>query len=194
MSIMRHLLLNGVCTTIFPTGSASLTEVGGGVLAMVKAYPQVFEVGNHTMYHCNLVRGGEGPYCPTARPSLARLRQELTDAAAIIQAGTGQAPIPYWRPPYGAYDAAVLDGAASVGYTTTVMWDVDTIDWRHVDDGGPTAAQIAGKVVDSTRTGSVVLMHLGGWNTRNALPWMLQQLRGERDLVPTSLSDVLRPD
>jgi peptidoglycan/xylan/chitin deacetylase (PgdA/CDA1 family) len=194
VSIMRYLLLKGVCTTIFPTGSASLTEVGGEVLAMLKAYPQVFEVGNHTMYHCNLVRGGEGPFCPVSRPSPTRLRQELTDAAAIIEAGTGQMPVPYWRPPYGAYDAAVLDGAASVGYTTTAMWDVDTIDWRHVDDGGPTAAEIAAKVVDGTRTGSVVLMHLGGWNTRNALPWMLQQLRTQRDLVPTSLSDVLQPD
>jgi peptidoglycan/xylan/chitin deacetylase (PgdA/CDA1 family) len=191
LDIMRYLLLNGVCTTIFPTGSASLTDVGADVLAMVKAYPQVFEVGNHTMYHCNLVRGGEGPNCPATRPSTTRVQRELTDAAAIIHAGTGRSPIPYWRPPYGAYDAAVLDAAASVGYTTTAMWGVDTIDWRQVRDGGPTAAQIAAKVVDESRGGTVVLMHLGGWNTRNALPWMVNKLNGQRDLLPTSLSDVL---
>jgi peptidoglycan/xylan/chitin deacetylase (PgdA/CDA1 family) len=191
LDIMRYLLLNGVCTTIFPTGSSSLTDTGAAVLAMVKAYPQVFEVGNHTMYHCNLVSGGEGPNCPVSRPSTARVQRELTDAAAIIRAGSGQRPIPYWRPPYGAYDSAVLNAAAGVGYTTTAMWGLDTIDWRHVNAGGPTAAQIAFKVVDGARGGTVVLMHLGGWNTRNALPWMLQRLDSQRDLLPTSLSDVL---
>lgn len=191
LDIMRYLLLRGVCTTIFPTGASSLTDVGGEVLAMVKAYPQLFEAGNHTMDHCNLVSGGEGPNCPTTRPRAARVQRELTDAATIIRAGTGRTPRPYWRPPYGAYDSGVLGAAAGVGYTTTAMWGVDTIDWKHVDDGGPTAAQIAAKVVERSRNGTVVLMHLGGWNTRSALPWMLLRLDTQRALLPTSLSDVL---
>jgi peptidoglycan/xylan/chitin deacetylase (PgdA/CDA1 family) len=191
LDIMRYLLLTGTCTTIFPTGAASQTAIGSQVLAMVKAYPQVFEVGNHTMYHCNLVSGGGDARCPTSRPTTARLQQELTQAAAIIQAGSGQHPIPYWRPPFGAVDSGVLAGAAAIGYTKTAMWHVDTIDWKHTNDGGPTASFMAAKVVGTVGNSSVVLMHLGGWNTRNALPAMLHGLRTSRFLTPTSLSDLL---
>ena len=191
VSTMKFLLLNGVCTTVFPTGQSSQTDAGARVLDMIRRYPQVFEVGNHTMWHCNLVSGGEGIHCPTTRPGASRVRRELTEAAAIIEAGTGRTPLPLWRPPYGAYDAGVLDAAASVGYTTTALWDVDTIDWRPTADGGPTAPQIAGRVVDASVGGSVVLMHLGGWHTLEALPSIVHRLRGERDLLPTSLSDLL---
>jgi hypothetical protein len=71
------------------------------------------------------------------------------------------------------------------------MWDVDTIDWRPVADGGPTAYQIASKVRTNAVSGSDVLMHLGGWNTREALPYMVEGLRA-RGLRPTSLSEMLR--
>jgi peptidoglycan/xylan/chitin deacetylase (PgdA/CDA1 family) len=119
------------------------------------------------------------------------MRQELRDAAAIIEAATGQSPHPYWRPPYGAYDNGVLDVVAGIGYTTTAMWGIDTIDWRQPRFGGPTAPQISGKVVGGAVNGTVVLMHLGGWKTRAALPAMIRGLRSQRDLVPTSISDLL---
>ncbi|HEX6129919.1 MAG TPA: polysaccharide deacetylase family protein [Candidatus Limnocylindria bacterium] len=191
LSIMRYLLLNGVCTTIFPTGASSQTDVGAAVLAMVRAYPQVFEVGNHTMNHCNLVTGENGAACPQRPMTAAEIRKELTSAAAIITEGSGQSPVPYWRPPFGAYNQFVLDAAAGAGYTTTAMWGVDTIDWLPVADGGPTAAQIVGRVVTNVQGGSVVLMHLGGYNTRQALPMTIHLLRTSRDLEPTSLSDLL---
>jgi peptidoglycan/xylan/chitin deacetylase (PgdA/CDA1 family) len=194
LRIMRYLLLHGVCTTIFPTGDSAETSIGSQVLAMVRRYPQVFEVGNHTMHHCNLVRGGEGPNCPASRPTSDRVRAELLNAAALISAATDQSPVPYWRPPYGAFDAAVLRAAASVSYTKTIMWDVDTIDWRPISQGGPTAADVAAKVVGNTSSGSVVLMHLGGFSTRDALPAMLHGLSRVRHLQPTTISQLLRLD
>jgi peptidoglycan/xylan/chitin deacetylase (PgdA/CDA1 family) len=194
MQIMRILLLNGVCATIFPTGAMSQTGVGGQVLAFVKAYPQLFEVGNHTMHHCNLAAGGGGSPttapCPTSPPSTTFIQRELTDAAAIIAAGAGQQPIPYWRPPYGAVNATVLNAAAGVGYTKTLLWDVDTIDWKEVIDGGPTAEQIATKVATRAVNGSNVLMHLGGWNTANALPSMIYRLRA-RGMALSTISDLM---
>ena len=191
ISIMDYLLLNGVCTTIFPTGTSSQTDVGAQMLAMAKAYPQVFEVGNHTLNHCNLVTGENGSACPQTPPSATRIRAELTSAASIIAGGSGQSPVPYWRPPFGAYNQYVLDAAAGAGYTTTAMWGVDTIDWKPVEQGGPTAAQIVAKVTANAQNGSVVLMHLGGYNTRQALPMTIHLLRTDRHLLPTSLSDVL---
>jgi peptidoglycan/xylan/chitin deacetylase (PgdA/CDA1 family) len=191
MVIAKRLLLYGVCTTVFPTGDAALTMAGNAVLEFMDDYPAVFEFGNHTKDHCDLVNGGGDTGCPTARPSASFVGSQLTSAGSIIGSVTGQSPIPYWRPPYGAHDAAVRSAAAAVGYPKTVMWDVDTIDWRPPPptDNGPTTVQIIDKVVAKTVSGSIVLMHLGGWNTYAALPSMVNGLRG-RGLVPTSVSDL----
>ena len=176
MSIMRYLLLNGVCTTIFPTGAAAGTPTGLAVLEMVSQYPELFEVGNHTMNHCDLVRGGGAAACPN-RGRLMDGWRELLDAAAVIEPLVGQSPVAYWRPPFGSYDTAVLIAAASASYTKTILWDIDTIDWRPVSQGGPTADQIAAKVVTGAQEGSVVLDHLGGYRTRSALPAVIFGLR-----------------
>jgi hypothetical protein len=71
------------------------------------------------------------------------------------------------------------------------MWDIDTIDWRATADGGPTAASMATKVVTNAQTGSIVLMHLGGWHTYDALPSMVTRLRAA-NLQPTTISALLR--
>jgi peptidoglycan/xylan/chitin deacetylase (PgdA/CDA1 family) len=57
------------------------------------------------------------------------------------------------------------------------MWDVDTIDWKPIDDGGPTAQQIVDKVVGRAQGGSIVLMHLGGYETLQALPGIVAGLQ-----------------
>jgi peptidoglycan/xylan/chitin deacetylase (PgdA/CDA1 family) len=195
IQIMNLLVANKVCATIFPTGAMSQSAIGKQVLAIIKAHPELFEVGNHTMHHCDLARGGQGspttaPCATGGPPTAAFIRKELTDAAAILRAGTGQDPAPYWRPPYGAYNQAVLNAAASVGYTKTMMWDIDTIDWKPISEGGPSAQQIANKVVGGAVNGSVVLMHLGGYETFDALKTMIPGLR-YRGFTLTSISDQL---
>jgi peptidoglycan/xylan/chitin deacetylase (PgdA/CDA1 family) len=195
LSIVQFLIDNQVCTTIFPTGAMSQSPVGQQVLALIRAHPELFELGNHTMHHCDLVRGGAGspttaPCSTGGAPSADFIRRQMTDAAAILKAGTGMDPVPYWRPPYGSYNQAVLNAVASVGYTKTFMWDIDTIDWKPTSQGGPTAAQIAAKVVNNAVSGSNVLMHLGGYETLGALPTMVSGLRS-RGFTTTSLSDML---
>jgi len=194
LQIMNLLVANKVCATIFPTGAMSQTTTGQQVLAIIRSHPELFEVGNHTMHHCDLVHGGLGSTttapCAGGPPTAAFIRKELTDAAAILKAGTGQDPIPYWRPPYGSYNQAVLNAAASVGYTKTLLWDIDTIDWKPITDGGPTAQQIANKVIAGAVNGSVVLMHLGGYETLDALKLMIPGLR-QRGFTLTSISDQL---
>jgi peptidoglycan/xylan/chitin deacetylase (PgdA/CDA1 family) len=190
--IMERLVVDRVCATIFPTGSAASTAEGKAVLALVKAYPDLFELGNHTQNHCNLRDGGGGAACPSTPPSASRIRSELLNAESILLAQTGRTGAPYWRPPYGAYDARVLSAAAAAGFTRTIMWDIDTIDWRPTADGGPTAGSMAAKVVSNARTGSIVLMHLGGYHTYDALPSMVARLRAA-NLQPTTISALLRP-
>ena len=191
VDIMERLVIDRVCATIFPTGAASETTTGATVLAMIKAYPYLFEVGNHTQNHCNLRDGGGGSACTTAPPSASRIQSELLSAEAIILARTGKTSKPYWRPPYGAVDSRVRSAAAGAGFTKTLMWDIDTIDWRATADGGPTARSMTTKVVTNARTGSIVLMHLGGWHTHDALPAMVAQLRAA-NLQPTTISALLR--
>jgi peptidoglycan/xylan/chitin deacetylase (PgdA/CDA1 family) len=193
VDIMNFLVANGVCATIFATGVMSNTPQGQQVLGIIRAHPELFEVGNHTMYHCDLVRGGGGS--PTTAPCTGsfdanRIRKELTDAEAILRAGSGQNPQPYWRPPYGSISQGVVDAAASAGYTKAFLWDIDTIDWKPISDGGPTAEQIAAKVIGNAVNGSNVLFHIGGYETLDALHLIIPGLR-DRGFTLTSLSDLL---
>lgn len=194
VDIMRFLVANGVCATIFATGIMSNTPQGQEVLGIIRAHPELFEIANHTMYHCDLVRGGGGS--PSTGPcaggplSADRIRKELTDAEGILAAGTGQTPQPYWRPPYGSISDGVIAAAASVGYTKTFLWDIDTVDWKPIGDGGPTAEQIAAKVIGNAVNGSNVLFHLGGYETLRSLELIVPGLR-DRGFTLTSLSDLL---
>jgi peptidoglycan/xylan/chitin deacetylase (PgdA/CDA1 family) len=195
LEIMAFLIENQVCTTLFPTGAMGETATGQAVLAIVAEHPELFEVGNHTMHHCNLRDGGMGspttaPCQTGGPPKRAFVEAELTDAAAILEAVTGQDPVPYWRPPFGAYTEDVLATVAWLGYTKTIMWTMDTADWMPLEDGGPTAEQIATQVVTSAGSGSIILMHLGGYETLDALAIMVPALR-QRGLLLTSVSDLL---
>lgn len=198
--ILQLLVANRVCATIFPTGAISRTAEGQAALAIVKAHPELFEVGNHTMNHCDLVRGGGGApgsaqaaICSALAPSPteAEVKAELTEAETWIELYAGMGAQPFWRAPYGASNTQVRTWAAEVGYTKHAKWDIDTVDWRPISDGGPTATEMTLKVVNSATSGSVVLMHLGGYETLDALQSMIDGLRS-RGFVLTTLSDMAR--
>ena len=195
VDIMNFLVANRVCATIFATGVMSETPQGEQVLAIIRAHPELFEIANHTRYHCDLVRGGGGspttaPCVTSGTPTADFIRRELAEADQILRDGTGQDPQPYWRPPYGSINQAVIDAAAAAGYTKTFLWDIDTIDWKPISDGGPSADQIAAKVVRNAVNGSNVLFHLGGYETLDALEQIVPALR-DRGFTLTSLSDLL---
>lgn len=169
IDIMNWLIANNVKATIFPTGSmveSQNTDAGRQVLALVAAYPQLFELGNHSYSHPDFTTIGD-----------AEIRQELARTEAAVAARTSLTMRPRFRPPFGGFDSRVLAVVGAAGYGQTVMWDIDTIDWRPEADGGPTAAEISAKVVANALGGSIVLMHLGGFNTLDALPAMVQGLR-----------------
>jgi peptidoglycan/xylan/chitin deacetylase (PgdA/CDA1 family) len=195
LDILAFLAEEEVCTTLFITGAISQTPAGQAVLAVIAEHPELYEVGNHTMHHCNLRSGGAGSPtrapCETGGPpDQAFVAAELTDAAAIIEAGTGQDPAPYWRPPEGAYTDDVLATATGLGYTKTILWTLDTADWRPLEDGGPTAEEIADNVLEVSESGTIILMHLGGYETLDALRILVPALR-ERGLLLTTISDLL---
>ena len=96
---------------------------------------------------------------------------------------------PWFRPPFGGIDDQIPAVVGSAGWSYVVLWDIDTIDWRPESDGGPTADEIAAKVVERAEGGSIVLMHLGGFNTLDALPGILGGLRA-KGLRPVTLTEM----
>lgn len=176
VDILTWLIDHGVHATIFPTGKAgSTTTEGQAALALVKAHPELFDVGNHSWDHPSFTE-----------LTAAQMADELTSTEAAIAPLTGQTTKPWFRPPYGAWNAAVRAGVGAAGWLHLVMWDVDTIDWKLESDGGPTTADIVAKVSTNAQGGSIVLMHLGGYHTLEALPGILAAIQA-RGLQPVTL-------
>jgi peptidoglycan/xylan/chitin deacetylase (PgdA/CDA1 family) len=119
-------------------------------------------IGNHTLNHPSL------PAVP------ARVGQELSLTSAIIHHTSGGYRPCLFRPPYGAYNSAIVQRARADGMTT-VIWDVDPRDWSR-----PGSRAIESRVMAQVRSGSIVLMHDGGGpreQTLSALPRIIGDLR-----------------
>ncbi len=182
LDIMNYLIANRIPATIFITGSMAdnvNTDAGRDVLALVEANRDLFDLGNHSYSH---------PRFTELTP--AEMRAEIRDTEAAFARYSRIDARPYFRPPEGAYNANVLAVLGPLGYTRTIMWDVDTIDWRPESEGGPTAAFMTAKVINNAQGGSIVLMHLGGFNTYEALPGMIAGLRA-KGLTPVNISTML---
>jgi peptidoglycan/xylan/chitin deacetylase (PgdA/CDA1 family) len=175
LDIVGWLIDQGVPATIFPTGeTGATTTTGQAVLALVADHPELFDLGNHSWDH---------PYF--TRLSAAEMASELDRTEAAIAPLAGQSTKPWFRPPYGAVDSAVQAGVGAAGWAY-----VDTIDWKRVVDGGPTADDIVAKIATNARAGSIVLMHLGGYQTLQALPGILAAIEA-LGLEPVTLGELL---
>jgi len=157
--ILQVLADQGVKSTFFATGQAA-TNYPDAVRSVVA---QGHEIGNHSYSH---------PYF-TGLTS-AQMADELSRAATAIRTATGQAPKPWFRPPYGDYNATVLQAVGNAGYGHTIMWSIDTADWQ-----GVSSTAIRDKVLAGASPGAIVLMHVGGGatGTPDALPAMITGLR-----------------
>jgi peptidoglycan/xylan/chitin deacetylase (PgdA/CDA1 family) len=91
--------------------------------------------------------------------------------------------VPYFRPPYGAYDSTTLAAAGRLGFQRTMLWDVDPQDWRR-----PGAGAIAAKVLGSVHPGAIVVLHVQS-QTAEALRTILAGLR-RKHLVQSSLPEL----
>lgn len=107
----------------------------------------------------------------------------ITDSKAAsskIKDITGREPTLY-RAPYGEYDDTVITTVEGMGMTV-IQWDVDSLDWKKPD---PDA--ITKKVVNSVKSGSIVLFHNDLENTTEALPQILEQLSAKGyEFIPVS--------
>jgi peptidoglycan/xylan/chitin deacetylase (PgdA/CDA1 family) len=117
------------------------------------------------------------------------MTEQLTRTEAALAPIVGSTK-PWFRPPFGGWNADVRAAVGSAGWASIVMWDVDMIDWRPEADGGPTAADMVAKLRAKAQGGSIVLMHLGGFNTLEALPGLLAACT-DLGLQPVTLDEML---
>jgi peptidoglycan/xylan/chitin deacetylase (PgdA/CDA1 family) len=164
LAIVDWIVAHEVHATVFMTGAMAAnpnTDAGRQVLRIVDDHPALFTLGNHSYTHRDF-----------RTLTAAEIRDELRRTEAAIAPFCSQDLRPFFRPPSGGYDADVLAAVGAAGYRRTILWDIDTIDWRPIvnDPPGPTADQIVAKVLGNAQNGSIVLMHLGGFETFKALP------------------------
>ena len=130
----------------------------------VEDYPDVakniaergFEIGLHSSTHpdmCNL--------------STSQMKLELTKNQEIIQAVCG-VEANLFRPPYGSYNNSLIDVCRALDITA-VQWSVDSLDWKGLSGG-----EIASRVCDRSRAGSIVLFHNNSDNIITGLKMVLE--------------------
>ncbi len=117
-------------------------------------------LGDHTFTHPDLETSGD-------------VRGQLQKTIGVIRALTGYTPCVF-RPPYGDYDASVIDIARSLGLAT-VTWNVDPSDYTQ-----PGTGAIEQRVLSQTQPGSIIISHDGGGprgQTLAAYPTIFAKLR-----------------
>lgn len=100
------------------------------------------------------------------------MRREILAARDALREVAGRDGTRFFRPPYGAYNGTLTSLLGELGYRALVMWDVDSRDWS-----GLGAATIASQVTEAASAGSVVLFHLHGAHTADALREIIPGLR-----------------
>lgn len=80
--------------------------------------------------------------------------------------------IKYFAPPSGSYNSEVVEAADEMGMET-VLWTVDTIDWKK-----PTKAVLISRVLDKVHNGATILMH-PTQVTVDSLPDLIKQIKGK---------------
>ena len=141
----------------------------------VEDYPNVaksiadrgFEIGLHSSTHpdmCNL--------------NTKQIELELVQNQQIIQSVCGvQAKL--FRPPYGSYNNELLDACRQMEIVA-VQWSVDSLDWKGLSGG-----EIAGRVCERSKAGSIVLFHNNSDNIITGLKLVLEYYKNNNyEVVP----------
>lgn len=117
------------------------------------------ELGTHSRTHSYM-----------SKLSKEQIQDELKTSVSAIEKATGQ-KTNLFRPPYGDYDNLLIDTAKEMGIYS-IQWDVDSLDWKNLS-----ANEIALRIVNGVKCGSIILCHNNGLNTAKALPMVFSTLK-----------------
>jgi probable sporulation protein (polysaccharide deacetylase family) len=147
----------------------------------VKAFPELLksmaesghEIANHGMYHSHPLQMNR-----------EKLGQLITENEALLTEILKQKPAKFFAPPYGEVNSRIVATAGAIGYRT-VMWSVDTVDWKN-----PTAEALLQRVLAKIKPGGIILMHPTIASCEALLP-LIRALK-QRGLQPVTVSEVLK--
>jgi peptidoglycan/xylan/chitin deacetylase (PgdA/CDA1 family) len=94
----------------------------------------------------------------TNEPPLTREQRwdQLDRTEVIVTELTGASTKPYFRPPYGDFDASVNKDAGAKGYGYNIMWTVDSGGWH-----GLSADDITQRCLQLAEPGAIYVFHVG---------------------------------
>ena len=119
------------------------------------------EIGTHSATHSYM-----------SKQNAEEIRLELKTSSQAITDVTGK-EVELFRPPYGDYDDELIKTASEEG-VYTIQWDVDSLDWRDLS-----ATDIAMRVINGAKSGSIILMHNNGLHTAEAVPIIIETLKNK---------------
>ena len=117
------------------------------------------EMGTHSRTH---------PYMSTL--SKTQIQDELTTSSQAIEKLTGK-KVTLFRPPYGDYNNTLIDTCGEMGLYP-IQWDVDSLDWKNLS-----GTEIALRIINGVKNGSIILCHNNGLHTAEALPLIFSTLK-----------------
>lgn len=136
---------------------------------------RIVDGGHLLMNHSYDHRSFTGTSARPALLTLAERREDVERADEIIQRLTGHSTKPWFRSPYGDYDASVNAALGSFGYRYNVLWTVDSLGWQ-----GLAPSAIVSRIVGGAVPGAILLFHVGSQSQdANALPAVISGLRQE---------------
>lgn len=154
-SLLETLDAENVKATFFLDGSwlAKHEETAKQILA------RGHELSNHAYSHPDMSALGD-----------ARQRQEIGKTEALL-AKLGVRNV-WFAPPSGAYNDRTVKIAREFGLRT-VLWTVDTVDWRN-----PPPSSVVAKIASQAGPGHLILMHPTA-ASRDALKGMIRALKAK---------------
>jgi peptidoglycan/xylan/chitin deacetylase (PgdA/CDA1 family) len=156
-AILATLSEERIPATFFFTGEF-VEDFPSSVAAVVRTGAPI---GNHSFSHPDFTQ-----------ITADAVREQLRSTARALTAAGAPDPRPLFRFPYGARDASTLALVGSEGYYS-IFWTIDTLDWK----ADRTVDEIREAVRDRLVPGAIILMHVGGPRTAEALPLVISDIR-----------------
>lgn len=129
------------------------------------------QLENHAYSHPNMSQLGDAQ----ARLEISKTKDLLKETLGVENR--------WFAPPSGDFDDRTVKLAAEQGLKT-VLWTVDTIDWKK-----PPANTIISRIEAKVEAGSLILMHPTA-STRDALPGIIKSIRS-KGLQPGTVEQTL---
>jgi peptidoglycan/xylan/chitin deacetylase (PgdA/CDA1 family) len=156
--LLKMLKERGIKATFFVVGQcvAQSPEIAKQIVA------EGHEIGNHSWSHPLFTKMSE-----------SSVRDQIDRTHNVIKQTTGVTPT-LLRPPFGGFTTRQRAWANSVWNYKIILWDVDSLDWKH---RSPTKTESI--ILSETKKGSIILCHDIHKTTVDAMPATLDALRAK---------------